>query len=272
MGSLYTALASFLDAKAHHGNWVLRIDDLDTPRNVSGATENIIETLRVYGLKWHGPIHYQSQNIEGYKTIISKLSQQALIYPCTCTRNALSDFSVYPGICRKTKKNNNSPHSLRIKSESVAITFDDQLQGSLNHNIAHQHGDFIIRRKDNITAYQLAVVVDDYQQKISHVIRGYDLLDSTPKQIYLQTLLDYPTPNYCHIPVITDLKGDKLSKQTFAEGVSTKNPQKTLYLLLELLRQNPPTLLKKASVKDILNWAIEHWHSQPLKKLRAIKY
>ena len=271
LGSLYTALASFLDAKAHHGNWILRIDDLDAPRNVNGAAESIIETLQVYGLNWHGSIYYQSQNLEVYKTIISKLTQHALVYPCTCTRKALAEFSVYPGICRKTK-NNNSPHSLRIKSDNTAITFDDELQGSLNHNIASQHGDFIIKRKDNITAYQLAVVIDDYQQKISHVIRGYDLLDSTPKQIYLQTLLGYPTPNYCHIPVITDQKGDKLSKQTFAEGVSIEKPQKTLYLLLELLRQNPPPQLKKASVKDILSWAIEHWNTQPLKKIRAIKY
>lgn len=272
LGSLYTALASFLDAKAHHGSWILRIDDLDAPRNVSGAAENIIETLQVYGLNWHGPIHYQSQNLDVYKTIISKLTQQALVYPCTCTRKALSEFPIYPGICRKTKKNNNNPHSLRIKSDDTAITFDDELQGSLNHSIASQHGDFIIKRKDDITAYQLAVVIDDYQQKISHVIRGYDLLDSTPKQIYLQTLLGYPTPNYCHIPVITDQKGNKLSKQTFAEGVSTTKPQKTLYLLLELLKQNPPPHLKKASVQNILNWAAEHWNSQPLKKIRAIKY
>ena len=198
LGSLYTALASFLDAKAHQGRWILRIDDLDTPRNASGAAENIIETLQVYGLNWHGPIHYQSQNLDVYKSVISKLTQQALVYPCTCTRKALSEFSVYPGICRKTKKNN-SPHSLRIKSDNTAIAFDDELQGSLNHNIASQHGDFIIKRKDDITAYQLAVVIDDYQQKISHVIRGYDLLDSTPTNLFAN-LTRLPNPKLLPYP------------------------------------------------------------------------
>ena len=144
------------------------------------------------------------------------------------------------------------------------------MQGSQSQNIAHQHGDFIVRRKDNIIAYQLAVVIDDHLQNISHVIRGFDLLDSTPKQIFLQQTLAYATPGYCHIPIITDPQGAKLSKQTFAQAVSIEKPEKTLFLLLELLKQNPPHQLKKASVKELINWAIDHWQTDSLKKIRAI--
>ena len=270
LGSLYTALASFLHAKANQGKWILRIDDIDTPRNVNGATESIVETLQIYGLNWHGSIHYQSHKHEIYNSIVSDLHLQGLIYPCTCTRKALSATPVYPGFCRKANHSNTSPHSIRIKSKDVLISFNDELQGYLCHNIAKQDGDFIIKRKDKITAYQLAVVIDDYQQNISHIVRGFDLLDSTPKQIYLQTLLGYPTPNYCHVPIITNEHGDKLSKQTFAQAVSKKNPEKTLFLLLKLLQQNPPIQLKNASIEDILNWAIEHWNIEPLKKISTI--
>ncbi len=146
------------------------------------------------------------------------------------------------------------------------------MQGFLSHNIRSQDGDFIIKRKDNITAYQLAVVIDDYQQNITHIVRGFDLLESTPKQIYLQSLLGYPTPYYCHVPIITDQQGDKLSKQSFAQAVSNKKPEKTLFLLLELLKQNPPLLLKSASVDDILLWAIDHWNIERLKKISTMSH
>ena len=272
LGSLYAALASFLHARANQGKWLLRIDDSDTFRNVSGASKSIINTLERYGLHWDGSILYQSDNQEIYADIITQLKNQGLIYPCTCTRKALAanNTPVYPGFCLNNKVISNSPHSLRIKSKPVKVNFIDEIQGAQSHNIAHQHGDFIVRRKDNIIAYQLAVVIDDHLQNISHVIRGFDLLDSTPRQIFLQQTLAYATPRYCHVPILVDAQGDKLSKQTFAQAVSREKPEKTLFLLLELLKQNPPHQLKKASVNELINWAIEHWQIDSLKKVRAI--
>ncbi len=223
-------------------------------------------------MHWDGSIRYQSDNQEIYACIINKLKDRDLIYPCTCTRKALAanNTPVYPGFCRNNKVISNAPHALRIKSKSVEVNFIDEIQGHQNYNIAHQHGDFIVRRKDNITAYQLAVVIDDQLQHVTHVIRGFDLLDSTPKQIFLQQTLVYETPSYCHIPVIVNPQGDKLSKQTFAQAVSTEKPEKTIFLLLELLKQNPPNQLKKAPVNELINWAIEHWQTDSLKKIRAI--
>lgn len=272
LGSLYTALASFLDARANHGLWLLRIDDSDTPRNIAGSDEQIIDALQAYGLNWDGDIAYQSKHQSAYQSVLKQLSLENLSYPCICTRKALAanNSSIYPGFCLNQQPKSESPHSLRIKSKSVEITFDDFLQGQLTDNIAQQHGDFIINRKDQIIAYQLAVVIDDHLQNISHIIRGIDLLDSTPKQIYLQHLLGYATPEYCHIPVIVDKQGVKLSKQTFAQAVSSDNPEETLVWLLKLLRQDPPNNLKNASVAEILSWATDHWQPSQLKKIRAI--
>ncbi|MCK5188740.1 MAG: tRNA glutamyl-Q(34) synthetase GluQRS [Methylococcales bacterium] len=272
LGSLYAALASFLDARAKGGLWLLRIDDSDTPRHVSGATEGIINTLQLYGLEWDDSVCYQSNHQQTYQTIITRLIAQNLVYPCTCTRKALAsnNSAIYPGFCLNNQQKNDLAHSLRIKSEAIEIVFDDELQGHQCHNIAQQHGDFIIKRKDNIIAYQLAVVIDDHLQNITHVVRGFDLLDSTPKQIFLQQILGYSTPQYTHVPVIIDKEGNKLSKQTFAQAVPTESPHKTLYLLLELLKQNPPASLKNTTVNEVLNWAIEHWTPETLKKIRAI--
>ncbi|NOR72142.1 MAG: tRNA glutamyl-Q(34) synthetase GluQRS [Methylomarinum sp.] len=273
LGSLYTALASFLDARANQGQWLLRIDDLDTCRNVAGATESIIDTLQRFNLYWDGPVHHQSNDFDSYLTVVAELEKNQLVYPCTCTRKSLAAFNsaIYPGICLVNPKNKNTEHSLRIKSTDNEIQFNDQLQGYYTHRIAQQYGDFIVKRKDSVIAYQLAVIVDDHRQNISHVIRGCDLLDSTPKQIFLQQTLGYSTPKYCHLPIITNQQGKKLSKQTHAEAVSTTNPEKTLFLLLTLLKQNPPRQLKNASIQTLLNWAIEHWQVEPLINIHAIK-
>jgi glutamyl-Q tRNA(Asp) synthetase len=273
LGSLYTALASFLDARANQGLWLLRIDDSDTPRNVSGATDDIINTLQIHGLQWDGSVHFQHNHQSAYQKAIKQLLVQNLVYPCICTRKFLAalESSIYPGFCLNIQEQNDTPHALRIKSKPIEIIFNDQLQGSFSHNIAQQYGDFIVKRKDKITAYQLAVVIDDHLQNISHVVRGYDLLDSTPKQLFLQQLLGYSPPSYCHIPVITDKEGNKLSKQTFAQAVSTDKPQQTLFFLLQLLKQNPPIILKNTSINTMLEWAIEHWQPEQLKKIRAIK-
>ena len=238
---------------------------------MDGASDSIIDTLQSFGLQWDGSVYYQSDHLECYQTILDQLIAQKQVYPCTCSRKTLSRLKspVYPGTCRNIK-HQRLPYALRFKTTECELFFNDEMQGKQTHNVAQESGDFIVKRKDNITAYQLAVVIDDQQQNISHVVRGFDLLDSTPKQIALQNILGFKTPHYCHFPIIVDQQGNKLSKQTFAQAISTEAPEKTLFLLLELLQQNPPHQLKKASIQEMINWGVDHWRSDPLKTIRAI--
>ncbi|MDD4915132.1 MAG: tRNA glutamyl-Q(34) synthetase GluQRS [Methylococcales bacterium] len=257
LGSLYTALASFLDARSRQGLWLLRIDDLDAPRNQPGAEQAILDCLKAYGLQWDGEIYYQSRHLTDYEAAINRLQQH--VYGCVCSRKELAAYpDVYPGFCRHLPRPQIA-HALRIKTCNTVTGFTDAVQGEIRRNVALQDGDFIIKRKDGVIAYQLAVVVDDHAQQVNQVVRGYDLLDATPKQIFLQTLLGYPQPAYMHVPVIVDRHGNKLSKQTCAQAVDLHQAATTLHLLLFLLKQNPPPALRTAGVADILDWAIAHW-------------
>jgi glutamyl-Q tRNA(Asp) synthetase len=267
-GSLYTALASFLQARSQQGLWLLRIDDLDIPRNIKGSADNILKTLDVFGLHWDNSVFYQSQSLETYHEILEKLLKEKLIYPCTCTRKTLTD--IYSGVCRDKQIPLDSPYSLRIKTDNRIISFTDELQGLIAQNLAEHHGDFILKRKDQIIAYQFAVVIDDNRQRINHVVRGYDLLDSTPRQIYLQQILGLVTPDYMHVPVIVDEQGYKLSKQTRATAVDLKKPNVVIFDLLTLLKQNPPSELRQASSTELLSWAIQHWNLGLLKNLSEL--
>ena len=178
---------------------------------------------------------------------------------------------IYPGTCRDKTISSTTPHAIRIKTDTSAVTFQDELQSTISHKLAVQDGDFILKRKDGIIAYQFAVVVDDYLQGVNHIVRGCDLLEETPKQMYLQSLLGFPTPAYLHVPVIADQHGYKLSKQTLATAVDTQAPNLTLFTLLSLLKQNPPAELKGANVKDLLDWAIKHWQANNLAGCRTIR-
>ena len=269
LGSLYTALASFLDAKSQHGLWLLRIDDLDTPRNIAGATELILNTLEVFGLHWDGSVVYQSQSIKHYQDALQRLERAQLIYACQCSRKSLATDG--PCYCGEKKLDLTLPHAYRVKITPKTIAFIDQLQGLISENRADQT-DFVIKRKDQIIAYQFAVVMDDHLQGITHVVRGYDLLASTSKQIYLQQLLGLTTPHYMHVPIIMDAHGFKLSKQTLAEGVDLSKPEQLLYELLGLLRQNPPIALRHASVQEQLSWGIAHWNPQALSDCQTITW
>ncbi len=267
-GSLYTALASFLQVRSQQGLWLLRIDDLDVPRNVKGSANSILKTLDAFGLFWDDCVVYQSQYLDVYHDILDQLVKDKLVYPCTCSRKMLTD--IYSGVCRDKQTPPSSPYSLRIKTDSRIISFNDELQGLISHNLAKQHGDFILKRKDQIIAYQFAVVIDDDRQNINHVVRGFDLLDSTPRQIYLQQILGLVTPDYMHVPVIIDEQGYKLSKQTLATAVDIKKPNAVIFELLTLLKQNPPGELQHAPSTELLAWAIEHWNPGMLKNLTAI--
>ena len=236
-----------------------------------GAVPAILDCLQGFGLHWDGEVHYQSRHLGDYSNAIARLQLQQQVYTCSCSRKRLNGYpGIYPGFCRN-KKLREAEGSLRVKAGDVEICFDDRTQGRHRENIAMQHGDFIIRRKDGIIAYQLAVVIDDHLQRVNQVVRGFDLLDSTAKQIYLHSLLGYPPPAYMHVPVIVDNQGNKLSKQTCAQAVDCRQPAATLFLLLSLLKQNPPAELRNAAIHDILEWAISHWQPEQLKKIRAIE-
>ncbi|MCD2453013.1 tRNA glutamyl-Q(34) synthetase GluQRS [Methylicorpusculum oleiharenae] len=271
LGSLYTALASFLDARHHQGKWLVRIDDVDTPRNTPGAASLILKTLEAFGLHWDETIYYESQHINRYESALARLKALNLLYPCTCSRKHLTDYAHhhgggdrYPGICRDKNFHEQNDYAVRIKTDNGVIEFFDRLQGEFSEHLNAVHGDFIIKRKDQLFAYQLAVVVDDQAQGVTHVVRGIDLLDSTSKQIFLQTLLGYRPPSYMHLPILVDEKGQKLSKQTYAQAVDQRNPSAVLFHLLQLLKQAPPEELINSLPQEILQWGISHWHPAPL--------
>ena len=233
--------------------------------------------MEAFGLYWDGEVYYQSRHIGVYNDIIHDLQKNKLIYPCTCSRKTLtanaradSQPDIYPGICRDRQNQPDSPYALRIKTDNRIIAFEDELQGLVCHNLAEQDGDFIVKRKDRIIAYQFAVVIDDNLQHVNHIVRGFDLLDATPKQLYLQQLLGLPKPGYMHVPVIVDEQGYKLSKQTQATAVDLSSPHRVIFELLGLLKQNPPAELQQAPVTELLSWAIAHWNPTLLKNAHAV--
>lgn len=237
-GSLVAALASYLDARHYDGKWLLRIEDLDPPRESAEAPREIMQQLTAFGLNWDDDVLYQGNRDEAYENALSKLAERNLIYPCTCTRKMTPP--VYPGTCRGRSFNVISePHSTRLRIASDSIEFCDRVFGLQRWETNDEIGDFIIRRKDGLWAYQLAVVVDDDFQGINQVVRGSDLLDSTPRQIALYQALDLPQPSYLHISVLLGPDGHKLSKQAHASPVKTDNPVGTLRAALKELGQDP---------------------------------
>ena len=243
-GSMLTALASWLDARARGGKWHLRIEDLDAPRCTAAAERAIVDTLSGWGLHHDGPIVRQSARADAYQAALTRLGDH--IYGCACTRREIADSSVhgidgpvYPGTCRHGLKDR-EPRALRVRVDDTDIVIEDRLQGIVSQNLARDTGDFVVRRADGLFAYQLAVVVDDAELGVTDVVRGADLLDSTPRQVHLQRLLHLPTPRYLHLPVLLDAKGEKLSKQTLARAVTAGDADALLDPLLALLGQ-PPT-------------------------------
>ncbi|MGR8953491.1 MAG: tRNA glutamyl-Q(34) synthetase GluQRS [Gammaproteobacteria bacterium] len=279
LGSLYTALASFLDARSRQGLWLLRIDDIDTPRNAPGAIDRILATLDAYGLYWDGGVYFQSDHLADYEQALFDLQQADRLYPCICSRKMLAELpgapaahDIYPGLCRdRQTPPAGKPHALRVRSDDRDIVFEDALQGVICQNLAEEHGDFILKRKEGIVSYQLACVIDDSFQQVTHVVRGHDLVDSTPKQIFLQQLIGLPTPSYKHVPVITDKLGYKLSKQTQAAAVAMNEPHRIMFQLLEWLQQNPPRQLWGAGCDELLEWAVQNWKPAPLAKTAVIR-
>ncbi|MDP2902040.1 MAG: tRNA glutamyl-Q(34) synthetase GluQRS [Methylovulum sp.] len=268
-GSLYTALASFLEARSQQGLWLLRIDDLDTLRNIKGSAGSILTTLDLFGLHWDGSVVYQSLQQAVYDEMLDRMQACQMTYRCACSRKMLTS-AVYPGYCKNQSIPLNAPHALRVKTDRRVINFHDELQGRMTHHLSEQHGDFILKRKDQIIAYQFAVVIDDDRQQVNQVVRGFDLLDSTPKQIYLQQLLGLAIPRYMHVPIIIDQHGYKLSKQTRATAVGLATPEAIIFELLTLLKQQPPLELQHAPVPELLDWAVLHWNPDALRNGQRI--
>ena len=257
-GSLVAALGSFLDARAHRGLWFVRIDDLDRARNVAGATTSILRDLERLGLHWDQEVHYQMPRRGVYQDALESLRTRGLAYPCACSRKQVGNRP-YPGTCRNGVAAGKNPRSLRLHTGNARMEIHDRIQGPFRQVLSDTVGDFVVLRGDSIPAYHLATALDDAALSITHVVRGNDLLDSTPRQVLLQQELELSTPNYAHLPVATNSKGQKLSKQTHAEPVSEHNPTRLLWAALDFLGQQPPNEWLDASPQALLGEAIRNW-------------
>lgn len=264
-GSLIAAVGSFLDAKNHGGRWLLRMEDIDEPRCSQAHADAILRVLEAYGFEWDGEVVYQSRRKERYQAALERLIELGQAYPCACSRREIADSSiagiegpVYPGTCR-AGLGGRTPRAFRVRVGEEAVCFDDRLQGRHCQKLAAEIGDFVVKRADGFFAYQLAVVVDDHEQAVSHVVRGADLLASTPRQIHLQRLLGYPTPAYLHLPVAVNELGQKLSKQTLARPLEIREAGPMLVSALRFLGQQPEPALAHAKGSEVLAWAREHY-------------
>ncbi|MAK66379.1 tRNA glutamyl-Q(34) synthetase GluQRS [Methylophaga sp.] len=274
-GSLVAATVSFLDARAHNGKWLVRMEDLDKPREVAGAAKDILDTLQSFGFEWDTDVLFQSQRNPVYREMLTKLQLSKQAYPCACSRKEINasalmgiDGPVYPGFCRDGLSAVKQVRTWRLKVNEQPVCFYDQIQGNQSQNLARDVGDYVIKRADGLYAYQLAVVVDDAMQGVTHIVRGADLLDSTPRQIYLQQQLGFTTPLYAHIPVATNLQGEKLSKQTRAQPIKQRDSGVVLCRVLRFLGLQPPAELAHVPLDDLWQWAIQHWQIQNVPKLR----
>lgn len=266
-GSLVSAVGSYLEAKCAGGRWLLRIEDIDPPREVAGSATRIIDDLHRLGLHPDGPVLYQSSRLDAYQEAINLLVKKGLAYPCACSRKDLPESGTYAGTCRNGIPAGKNPRSIRFLVEPGVCVFDDLLQGPVSDSPAEIGGDFIVKRADGLIAYQLAVVVDDDFQGITQVVRGADLLDSTSRQILLQKALGLVSPVYLHLPLAISPDGKKLSKQTKTDPVKHQEPATAVSQALHFLGQNPPPGLQ---LNDLWTWALEHWNNKLIPRVKTI--
>ncbi len=278
-GSLVAAVGSYLDARAHGGAWLVRMEDVDTPRNVPGAADDILATLEAYGFAWDGPVLWQSSRFAAYAEALARLVDAGLAYGCACSRKEIADSAVrpaidgglaYPGTCRNGVPPGRSARAWRLRVDDAELAFADRIQGRIVQHLESDVGDFVLRRADGLFAYQLAVTVDDAFQGITDVVRGADLLASTPRQIALQRALGYPALRYAHLPVAANAAGEKLSKQTLAPALSRAAPGPTLVAALRFLAQPVPAGLERAPLAEIWAWARAHWQLSAIPRQPAI--
>ncbi|MCH4874822.1 MULTISPECIES: tRNA glutamyl-Q(34) synthetase GluQRS [Pseudomonas] len=260
-GSLVAALASYLDARSVGGRWLLRMEDLDPPREMPGAQAAILDALERYGFEWDGELVRQSDRHDAYAHVLDRLFSQGLAYACTCSRKQLEGYNgIYPGFCR------NAGHSIenaaiRLRVPELQYAFKDRVQGEFRQHLGREVGDFVIRRRDGLYAYQLAVVLDDAWQGVTDIVRGADLLDSTPRQLYMQELLGLSQPRYLHVPLIVQPDGHKLGKSYRSPPLTADQATPLLLRALRTLGQKTDAGLEHASPREILNWGIQHWNA-----------
>ena len=258
-GSLVAALASYLDARSVGGRWLMRMEDLDPPREEPGAQAAILNALESYGFEWDGEMVRQSDRHDAYAEVLNRLFNQGLAYACTCSRKQLEPYhGIYPGFCRNAGHDTKDA-AIRLRVPELEYHFIDRVQGEYRQHLGREVGDFVIRRRDGLYAYQLAVVLDDAWQGITDIVRGADLLDSTPRQLYLQELLGLPQPRYLHIPLITQPDGHKLGKSYRSPPLTEDQATPLLLRALRALGHNPGAELAYATPREVLNWGIAHW-------------
>ncbi len=266
-GSLIAAVGSYLQAKHQQGEWLVRIDNIDPPREQEGAADDILKTLEGFGFEWDETVLYQSNRLQHYQEIVNNLVKEKRAYPCSCSRTSILKMTgqkngeiVYPGFCRNRPLEKPLEYSVRLRcNNEELIQFDDVIQGKQAFDLNNHVGDFIIQRRDQHFSYQLASGIDDAEQNITEVFRGADLLSCTPCQIYVQQVLNLPHPQYCHFPIVVNNAGQKLSKQSHAPAVDVKDSVDLLYKTLKFLGQMPPIELIKSKQEDIWHWAKLHW-------------
>lgn len=281
-GSLLAGVASYCDAKAQGGRWLLRIEDLDPPREPAGTAAIILDQLLAFGLQWDGDVLYQSERLEAYAAALTQLANEGLCFRCECTRADLrAQGNVYSGRCRAQgvsardlqygdAHGGRAEAALRVRVGDERIAIVDRVQGHFEQALKEDVGDFVVRRKDGLFAYQLAVVIDDAYQGVTDIVRGIDLLDSTPRQRCLQDYLGLPEPRYAHLPVVVDAAGDKLSKQSFAQAIDPTKASMLLTRCLDFLGQEPSPTLADTNPQEILSWAVSHWDMQRVPKLATL--
>jgi glutamyl-Q tRNA(Asp) synthetase len=263
------ALGSYADARSQGGRWLVRMEDLDRARNVKGSADRILRTLEVFGLHWDGGIEYQSERRRHYAQALESLVALGVTFECSCSRRERDRDSGYPGTCR-AGPSRIGPTATRFRVEDVAVPIEDRLQGRCEFSL-RERGDVIIRRRDGAFAYQLAVVVDDAAQGVTDVVRGADLLDSTPWQIALQQALRLPTPRYAHLPLVVEPDGGKLAKSKRSLPIEASRAGRQLYQALSLLRQDPPAELELEPAAVIVQWACRNWQPERLRGVRDVR-
>lgn len=273
VGSLTAAVASYLYARRAHGEWLVRIEDIDPPREMPGATGRILETLDAFDLNWDRDVFYQSQHLEEYQRVAAELLAQGRAYRCSCSRREIrGDGSGkpsplgyrYAGYCRRRKYHERAT-SIRIRVDRSAGSFDDGLQGPCQYDVHASVGDYVIFRRDGLPAYHLAVVLDDAKQGITHVVRGIDLLDTTGLHIHLQQTLGLATPQYLHLPIIVNAAGTKLSKRTGAQPVEPRGAAARAHEILLYLGLQPPQSMRGARPRELWTWACQSWNPDAMK-------
>ncbi len=277
-GSLVAAVASWADARAAGGEWLVRIEDLDPPREVPGAADDILRTLEALGLAWDGTVVRQSERGDAYRATLDRLRGAGTLFACACTRREIADSAlagadgalVYPGTCRNGAPPGRTARAERVRVGERVVEFADALQGRVRQDLAREVGDFVLVRADGLFAYQLAVVVDDAAQGVTDVVRGADLLESTPRQVFLQGLLGLALPRYLHLPVATDAHGEKLSKQTNAAALDRSLPAGALVAALRFLGQAAPEPLARAPAARVLEWAAANWDRARIPRARSL--